>query len=173
MDQLSESILELNREQVMEATRALRKPLESAVASGGEPTGESEAGAGDAETMIATWLDDVNSSPESHIAEVEELARVILLWAAAQPQLSADVTEAVEGVGQRAFIFGGLEIVALAALGVYVFNSIQSHGIATTEEETEIKPDGTKRHKKKVVYLAKSGVTSKIFGAIAQGGAQN
>jgi hypothetical protein len=125
MDPLFDRISALTREEAMEAAVALQDSF------GNTTDGDTE------------YVADVKPSPNAHLSEVEDLARMVLLTGAVDPSLRPSVEGAVDAVGRRAFIFGGAEIVALATPGVFLFTSLQSGGKASEKEQNEIKPDGT------------------------------
>jgi hypothetical protein len=115
----------------------------------------------------APYVLDVRDSPDSHADEADDLARLVLLVGAADPELRPTVEEALDAVGQKAFIFGGSEIVALAVLGTYVITLVQSRGKASEEESVETWNDGTVQYtkkSKKISYVAGSGVIGKLLG---------
>jgi hypothetical protein len=145
-DELIERIASLTREEAMEAALALDDALRQDTSEPGSP-----------------YVAEVNDKPYEHLAEIEDLSRLVLVAAASQPESRADLEEALDAVGQRAFIFGGAEIVALAGLGVFVFSIIKSRGIASEEEEVEIHEDKVVV-RRKTVYVAGSGVMGKLLG---------
>jgi hypothetical protein len=117
----------------------------------------------DAEDSDA-YVAEVAETPDAYVSEVEDLARLVLLAGAVDPELRPTVEEALDAVGQRNFILGGADIVALAALGAFVFTSVQSGGKASEEEKLKINKDGSLEYHKKTVYVAGSGVMKKLFG---------
>jgi hypothetical protein len=119
---------------------------------------EVDAGHGDA------YVAEVAGAPDAHVSEVEDLARLVLLAGAVDPDLRPTVEEALDAVGQRNFILGGAEIVALAAIGAFVFTSVQSGGKASEEETLHVKKDGSLDYHNKTVYVAGSGVMEKLLG---------
>src|SRR6201989_3029633 len=100
--ELNEKILALNRAQVIEAATTF-----SNIITEGEP-----------DTASATVATTVQADPTAHIEEVEALFRIILLNAADNPEYAPIVADVIDGAGQKQFILGGLEIVALAVVGV-------------------------------------------------------
>jgi hypothetical protein len=146
-DPIIEQITSLSREDAMEAALALRD------------TFDAEEGNSDAPYVAA-----VAESPHGHVVEVDALARLVLLAGAADPALRSDVEEALAKVGQTAFILGGAEIVALAALGAYVFTSVQSGGIASRTTQVEVKKDGSVKYKDETIYNSGSPVMKALLG---------
>lgn len=126
---LVDRIEALTREEVMEAGLALSQELDAGDVS-------------DAEGR--RFVESVESAPLQHIVEAEELARVLLLAAAADPELAPTVEEILDSVGGKAFILGGLEIVALAALAVAALHIVVSKGRKSDVVETTLHfgPDG-------------------------------
>jgi predicted dinucleotide-utilizing enzyme len=151
VDYLVERIVNLSREDAMEAALALQSKFGTAAAD-------------------TDYVAEVRESPNAHLAEVDDLARLVLLVGASDPELRESVEEAVEAVGRRAFIFGGAEIVALAAIGAFVFTSVQSKGKATEKKKTTVKPDGTVITDEETVWVAGSGVIQKLLGSVIRHG---
>jgi hypothetical protein len=119
----------LTREEVMEAALAFGDALDT-----GEEL-EGEAG---------RFVEAVEQAPLKHIEETEELARVLLLVAAGDEELAPTVRRILDGVGGKAFILGGLEIVALASLAVAALHIVISKGRTREKTTTTFKygPDG-------------------------------
>ena len=103
----------LTREEAMEAALALAQELQT----GEELQGEARR-----------FVQAVKEAPLQHIEETEELARITLVAAVADEDLAPTVSEILDAIGTRAFILGGLEIVALAALAVAALHIIISKG---------------------------------------------
>jgi hypothetical protein len=119
-EELLERLAELTRPEVLEAALAV-----------GEQMGAGEASGEEAESFLA----EVKDAPYAALEEVEQLARAALVAAASDPVGREVVREVVDRVGQKAFIFGGLEIVAVAVVGVALLQAVQAKG-RTSEEET-------------------------------------
>jgi hypothetical protein len=152
VDNLVKRIADLSPEDAMEAALALQSQF------------------GDAATDTeSAYVAAVKEDKFAHQAEVGDLARSVLLVGANDPELRDSVEEAVEAVGQSQFVFGGAEIFALAALGVYVFNSIQAGGKASQKKKTSVKPDGTVITDEETVWLVGSGVFRKLFALASHG----
>jgi len=119
----------LTREEAMEAALALAEEVD---------TGEKPQGEG------GRFVAAVEAAPLQHIEETEELARILLVAAAADEDLAATVREILDAVGNKAFILGGLEIVALAALAVAGLHVVISKGRSRKSKETtyEYGPNG-------------------------------
>jgi hypothetical protein len=119
----------LTREEAMEAALALAEELDG----GDEPQGEA-----------LRFVQAVKTAPLQHIEETEELARIILVAAAADGDLAPTVREILDAIGAKAFILGGLEIVALAALAVGALHVIISKGRKRQKKEITLKfgPNG-------------------------------
>jgi hypothetical protein len=130
MSTLSERIEKLNREQVIEAAQFLSRSLTE-----GQKAGEAENAA----------LAQLKARPFKYLGEVEQLARIILLAAAANPEYEEEVEKALAGTGHKQIILGGMEIVALAGIGLVALHVIVTRGKSKENLETEIiSPDGTK-----------------------------
>jgi hypothetical protein len=130
MNTLRERIEKLNREQAIEAAQFLSRSL-----THGQSAGEAENAA----------LTPIKAQPFKYLEEVEQLARIILLSAAATPECEKEVEKALAGTGQKQIILGGLEIVALAGIGLVALHVIITHGKSKEFVNTEIvSNDGTK-----------------------------
>jgi hypothetical protein len=126
---LSDRILRLTREETMEAALALSDEL---------------AGDASAPDSAKAFLEEVRDAPLRNLEVTEELARLVLQIAAADSELEPTVREVLDSVGTKAFILGGLEIVALAALAVAALHIIISKGRTADTEIITVKlgPDG-------------------------------
>ena len=111
----------LTREETMEAALALGAEL------GGDAEPPSEA---------RGFLDQVEQAPLRHIDEGEELARVLLIAAAGDEEYAPTVRRIWDEVGQKVFILGGLEIVALVGLAVTALHIVVSKGRTSQSKTT-------------------------------------
>lgn len=146
MSDLATRIEELTREEAIEAAGYLS---ESLGASAGKAVEE------------RTALQPLTEQPYANLADIEGLARLLLLTAAADPDHEEAARKAVEGAGGKQFIFGGAEIVALSSLALYALQLILTKG--KTGEETEITITESKGEK--VVQVRKSvryGISTKL-----------
>jgi len=93
----------------------------------------------------AALLNDWTQNPYQHLHEADELARVLLLVAAADPDHEESVRRALDGVGRKQVVLAGGEIVALAALALGALQVCLSGGKTgeDIEETIEKSPDGT------------------------------
>lgn len=130
MSDLVDRIQALTREEAMEAGLALGQLLDADEV---------------AYDYGRQFVESVEEAPLQHIAEAEELARVLLLAAAADPELAPMVNEVLDAVGAKAFILGGVEIVALAALAVAALHIVVSKGKKSDSSEIawQFGPDGS------------------------------
>jgi len=143
----------LTREEAMEAALALAQELDT----GEEPQGEAR-----------DFVQAVETAPLQHIEETEELARVLLVAAAADEDLEKTVREILDAIGAKAFILGGLEIVALAALAVAALHIVISKGRSHENKELTLKfgPKGEVTEmvvRKEVAY----GISANLGGIVA------
>jgi hypothetical protein len=148
----------LTREETMEAALALGAELDT----GEQPQGEARR-----------FLDEVEQGPLRHVHETEELARVLLVTAAADDQYAATVRRILDNLGSKALTLGGLEIVALAALAVTALHIVVSKGRTSHSKTTtfEYGPDG-KLAKAVVAEGDRFGISpavGKVLGAVAGG----
>lgn len=127
MNPLTEQILSLSREQLIEAALALQDHL------GIDETAP-------ATEAIAQW----RGAPLSHIDDIENLIRAFLLVAANDPATAPTVEEIVSALGRKAFIFGGAEILAAAAIAVVGMQVYLSKGRTSENVKVEITREGEK-----------------------------
>lgn len=159
-DQLIARIESLSREEAMEAGLALGQEL--------DPNQEADR-AGQA------FIDAVQAAPLKHIEQTEELARLVLVAAAADPRTADIVRDILDNVGSRAFILGGAEIVALAALAVAALHVVMSRGRQDESRTTTYKFDDQGRVTEMVVeetttYGISADLGGVVAGAVPQGG---
>jgi hypothetical protein len=83
-------------------------------------------------------LKPITDKPYQNIAEIEQLARLLLITAALTPKYEVTVRKAVEGAGQRQFILGGAEIAGLGALALYALHILVTKGKESQEELIEV-----------------------------------
>jgi hypothetical protein len=97
----------------------------------------------EAELDEAVRADDLLQSPQDHIPDLAQLARLLLLTGAAEDAPAA--RRSIDGAGQTQFILGGAEIVLLAGLLVTAYHVRVSKGklAETTTTKTTTKPDGS------------------------------
>lgn len=120
MTELSDRIASLDRTSAYEAAQFV------AVELGAQPDGDVPA---------SPLVDD----PLAHQDDVEDLAKVVLLTAAEVDP--AMVERALDGVGQRQIVFGGLELVALAILAVGALHIIVTKGKSGESTSTRVEKD--------------------------------
>lgn len=120
----------LTREEAMEAALALGDELNTDEELQGE---------------VRRFVEEVEQAPLQYIEETEELARILLVAAADDNELAPTVRKILDAVGEKAFIFGGLEIIALAELVVAGLQIVISKGQTRNTNTTTFKfnPDGT------------------------------
>jgi hypothetical protein len=146
MNDLVTRINELSREQSLEAARYLSAALG---ASANKVAKESTA------------LQPLTEQPYANAADIEALARLLLLSAAAEPDYQVALQKAVDGAGVKQFIFGGAEIVAISSLALYALQLVITKGKARTDEVVTIIDEAGK----KTVVVRKTvryGVGSKL-----------
>jgi hypothetical protein len=152
--QLARRILALSREDTLEAATALARLLSD---DGVEPP-----------PAAAGFLEGVKQQPLAHTEEVDGLSRVLLLEAAADPELADDVEEILDATGRTAFIFGGAEIVALAGLAVIALQTVLSRGRKREQRKTEYEVDETGRPIKLVVHEeVEYGLSAGVGGIVS------
>jgi hypothetical protein len=154
-DEVVERIGQLTRAEVLEAVLALRDDVPEAAGADSDPA--------------QAFLGEVEASPFRDIEAVEELARATLIVAALDPDSRDRTAEIVGAVGKKAFIFGGMEIIAAATIATIALQVVLSRGKKSEEETTEIvtEPDGRTviRKNKKTVY-GLSGKAAAVLSSI-------
>jgi hypothetical protein len=146
MNDLVTRINELSREQSLEAARYLSVSLGASA---------------DKVAKERSALQPLTEQPYANSADIEALARLLLLSAAAESDYRVAVEKAVDGAGVKQFILGGAEIVAISSLALYALQLIITKGKAQTDEAVKITEDGGK----KTVEVRKTvryGVGSKL-----------
>lgn len=146
-DELIQRIQDLTREEAMEAALALEDLL------GGPPAGEPELA-----TEAQTFVVELEAEPFASVEDVEELARTALIVAGLDSSYRPAIEDILSRVGNKAFIFGGAEIVAAGIVAVRLVQVILTKGKHSEEGKTEISFDekgGTRIvHSHKTVYAA-------------------
>jgi hypothetical protein len=107
MSDLTNSIEGLSREETLEAAQNLALQITQHASPG-----ERE------EELPKPFIDTPNENTE----DIEQLARLILLTASADPERVEGVTSAIEGARRKESILEGTEIVVLATLGFFTLN---------------------------------------------------
>jgi hypothetical protein len=107
MSDLTKSIEKLSREEALEAAQNLALEV-TQHASPSERKDE----------LPKPFID----KPNENIEEIEQLARLILLTAAADPEKVEAVTSVIEGPGRKELILEGTEIVVLGTLGLFALS---------------------------------------------------
>lgn len=120
---LAERIAALSREEVLEACYALGLELEAPGVASAEPR----------DPAVTAFLEGVEAEPLRHLPEIEDLARLALTMAAAEPSSRSVVADVLDGVGRKTFTFNGDELVALALLGVILVQIIVTKGRTATK----------------------------------------
>lgn len=130
MNELVTSINELSREQALEAARYLSASL-------GVST--------DNVARERAALEPLTQQPYANAADIEALARLLLLTAAAEPDYQIAVQKAVDGAGVKQFILGGAEIVIISSLALCALQTVIAKGKTQTDEVMTITEEGGKR----------------------------
>jgi hypothetical protein len=123
MNNLEAKIAELSREEALEAARYLSQSL-------GATTDKAET--------EKKALQSLTAQPYANVADIEQLARLLLLSAAATPEYEGAVQKAIKGAGEKQFILGGAEIVALASLALYALHLVITKGKTLDEQVVRI-----------------------------------
>lgn len=152
--ELISRIQALTREEAMEAALSLAQELET----GEEPQGEARR-----------FVQAVKTAPLQHIEQTEELARIILMAAAADEDLAPTVREILDAIGSKAFILGGLEIVALASLAVAALHILISKGRTRENKEVTLQFDQNGNVTKMVIHgTTDYGISADLKGIMAE-----
>ena len=128
MSDLTNSIEELPREEALKAAQNLAlKITQNATPSERE------------EELPKPFIDKLNEN----IQEIEQLARLVLLTAAADPEKAGAVRSTIEDARKKGSILEGTEIVVLATLGLFALNLLARE--KSSERRTiKIKEDDSK-----------------------------
>jgi hypothetical protein len=136
----------LSREEALEAAKYLSQSLG---ATPEKATTEKKA------------LQSLTDHPFANVEDIEQLARLLLLSAAAVPECEDAVRKAVGGAGGKQFILGGAEIVVLSSLALYALQVVITKGKTLDEKVVTI----TEEKGKKIVEIRKTvryGVSAKL-----------
>ncbi|MBD0692562.1 hypothetical protein [Streptomyces sp. CBMA123] len=116
-------------------------------------------------------LAQVEQSPYGLLADVDDLARIMLSAAALTPECRPAAEEALDSVGRKAFVFGVTEIIAVGALVIAGLALVLSKGKAEERTKLELDEDGKLRYESEVVYASGSGLVralAKLLGRAQQ-----
>ena len=145
--QLTERINQLNRAQVIEAATTF-----SNIITEGQPDPSSES-------LAAI----VQADPSAHLADADSLSRMILLNAADDASYAPIVSDVLDSVGQKQFILGGMEIVALAVVGVAALKIILN---PVKKKTSTIKRADGSEEKIEEVHDSSTGFLADVFKQI-------
>ena len=158
-DELTQRVLELTRAEVLESLLAL-----------GDQLGVEDA----SDTATIDFVAEIEQQPFAAVEDVEQLARAALIVAALDSQSANQVREIVERAGQKAFIFGGAEIVVAGALAIGLIQVVLSKGKTSEEETTEISVDeqGVRHitHRRKTIYGLNARVGALLSSIVPHAG---
>ena len=87
------------------------------------------------EELLRPFIDN----PNEKVKEIEELARPILLTAAANSESTEAVGWAIEAAGRKELIGKGVDIVVLATLGVFALNLLAKNEIRRRAVQLRLK----------------------------------
>lgn len=139
MRALVERVEGLTREEAIEAALALADEVAAT-----DTAGTAEA--------ARSFAEQVEAAPYAHLPEIDNLARALLIATGSSDQWGPQTDEVIDGVGQKAFVFGATEIVALAALGVMALALVLSRGRSREKEKIELHEDGKLVYERETVY---------------------
>lgn len=105
--------------------------------------------------------------PYGHLAEIEEVARLVLAVALTGDDTRDAALTAIGGTGRKQVIIGGAEIVTLAAIALAALHTMLTKGKASTRTKIRIEADGdrtTVTIDEQVTY----GMSPRVGGLIRQ-----
>lgn len=129
MSDLANSIEKLSREEALEAAQNLALQI-----SQNASPNERE------EELLKPFIE----KPYENIQEIEQLARLVLLTAAADSENEEAVRSAIQGAGRKQLILGGAEIVMLATLGLFALNLLVTKGKSSERRTVKIEEEDGK-----------------------------
>ena len=101
--------------------------------------------------------------PNENIGEIEQLARLILVTAAADPERVEAVTSLIEGAGRKEVVLEGTEIVVLATLGLFALDLLLRKGESSDRHTIEIEEqDGN------TILVIESGISYGVSPSLGQ-----
>jgi hypothetical protein len=127
MSDLTKLIEKLSRDEVLEAAQNLTLRIT-----------QNASKAEREEELPKPFID----RPNENAQEIEELARLILLTAAANSESAEDVGGAIEAAGRKELTDGGAEIVVLATLGAFALNCLVTKGNSSNRRTIRIEEEG-------------------------------
>jgi hypothetical protein len=130
MNDLVTRINGLSREESLEAARYIGSALEVSA---------------DKVAKERVALQPLTEQPYAHLADIEALARLLLLTAAANPDYQPALKKALDGAGMKQFILGGAEIVAISATTLYALQLVITKGKEAEEHIVTITEEGGKK----------------------------
>ncbi len=99
--------------------------------------------------------------PSTHVDNIEELSRIILINAADNPEYSELVEAAISDTGKRQFVLGGSELIALGIIAVAVIRILRN---PPTKKRIKIKKRNGDLVEIENEYNNDTGFLSDIFG---------
>jgi hypothetical protein len=129
MSDLVNSIEKLSREETLEAAQNLALQI-----SPNASPNERE------EELLKSFIE----KPYENIQEIEQLARLVLLTAAADSENEEAVRSAIRGAGRKQLILGGAEIVVLATLALFALNLLVTKGKSSERRSVKIEEEDGK-----------------------------
>jgi len=127
MNDLTKLIEKLSRDEVLEVAQNLTLRIT-----------QNASKAEREEELPKPFIDRVNENAK----ETEELARLILLTAAANSERAEDVGWAIAAAGRKELTDGGAEIVVLATLGAFALNLLVTKGDSSDRHAIRIEEEG-------------------------------
>jgi hypothetical protein len=148
MNELPDLIENLSREEALEAAQYLALRI-----SEGQSPGDRE------EALLKPILE----KPYENIQEIEQLSRLVLLTAAANPENEEVVRSAIAGAGRKQIILGGSEIIALATLGLLALNLLLTKGKSSERQTIKIEEKDGKN-----TFMVENQVSYGISASLGQ-----
>jgi type I restriction-modification system DNA methylase subunit len=114
-------------------------------------------------------LNLITEKPQEYIEEIDELARIILIHAALNPEYGELVDRAIAGAGRKQIVLGGVELITISVLLIIAVQIIITRGKKEEEEDIRIEEkDGkfTIHIKKKTSYGIGAKLASILKGLI-------
>lgn len=148
MNELPNLIENLSREEALEAAQYLALRI-----SEGQSPGVREE----------SLLKPIIEKPYENIQEIEQLSRLVLLTAAANPENEEVVRSAIAGAGRKQIILGGSEIIALATLGLLALNLLLTKGKSSERQTIKIEEKDGKN-----TFMVENQVSYGISASLGQ-----
>jgi hypothetical protein len=151
-DPLVQKLLGMTRADVLEAALAF-----------GDHLGVEGAQGSATDEFVA----ELEAEPHVAVEDVEQLARTALIAAALDEQTRESLAEILDRVGERAFIFGGAEIVAAGVIAIGLLQTALAKGRTGEEKTVEVRLDEHGQPQMTIKCKTTFGLSARVGGVLS------